>query len=342
MIDIYSHITTEKYRNALMKHAPKSAIGGKMVAGIPTLWDLDARFRIMDKYVGYRQVIVTSGGYPIEALAKGRDAAELARLANDEAAELVSKYPSRFVGAVATLPLDDTEAALKELDRAINELKLKGLVIYTPLYFTGKTPPAGGKPLDLPGLMPIYEKMAEYDLPIWIHPNPLCDLRIPDYTSESEAKYFAWQIFGWPYQDTLAQVRLIFSGVLEKYPNLKIINHHGGALVPFLEKRIEGMYNMAEKRVGLSFTKGLSKKPLYYFRMFYNDTATDGSTPGLMCAYAFYGAKHLLFGTDMPFDQDLGDEAIRNIIRAVEQMNIPAEDKRDIFEGNARRLLHLD
>ena len=342
IIDIYTHITTEKYRKAAFKHVPQSIMGSRMLEGIPTLWDLENRFRIMDQYDDYKQVIIVSG-CNVEAVAKGPDAVELARIANDEGAELVAKYPDRFLCAVANLPLNDTEASLKELDRAVNELKLKGIAIHTPLYFFNEKtkPPAGGKPLDSPELMPIYEKMAEYDLPIWIHPNPLCDLKTPDYTSESEAKYFGWQIFGWPYQDTLAQVRLIFSGILERYPNLKFINHHGGAMVPFLEQRIEGIYNMAEKRFGLAFTQGLSKSPLEYFRMFYNDTATGGSTPSLMCAYAFYGAEHLLFGTDMPFDQDLGDEVIRQTTRAVKQMDIPAEDKRAIFEDNAKRLLRL-
>lgn len=341
-IDIYTHITPMKYRNALFKHAPQSAMGKKMMEGAPTLWDLETRFHIMDRYDDYTQVITVSG-LPIEAVAKGRDAVELSRIANDEAAELVAKYPTRFLCAVANLPLDDTEAALKELDRAINDLKLKGIVIHTPLYFLSEEtqPPAGGKALDSPGLIPIYEKMAEYNLPIWIHPNPLCDLRTPDYTSESEAKYFAWQIFGWPYQDTLAMVRLVFSGILERYPNLKLINHHAGAMVPFFEKRITVIYNMAEVRWDAGFKQRLPKSPIEYFRMFYNDTAIGGSTDGLMCAYAFYGAEHLLFGTDMPFDMELGNEVIRETIRSVEQMDIPAEDKSAIFEGNAKRLLLL-
>ncbi len=128
-IDIYAHVCPEKYK----------------IEGIQTLWDLETRFRIMDHYDDYMQVITVIGG-PIEAVAKGPDAVELAKITNDEAAELVSKYPDRFLGAAANLPLDDTEAALRELDRAINELKLKGILIHTPLYFLseGVRPPAGG------------------------------------------------------------------------------------------------------------------------------------------------------------------------------------------------------
>ncbi len=342
IIDIYTHITPEKYRNALFKRV-QQAMGKKMMEGISTLWDLETRFRIMDRYDDYKQVIMVSG-IPVESVAKGKDAVELARIANDEAAELIAKYPDRFLAAVALLPLDDTEAALKELDRVVNELKLRGMAIHTPLYFfrDGAVPPAGAKSMDSPELMPVYEKMAEYDLPIWIHPNPLYDMKNPDYTSETEARYFAWQIYGWPYQDTLAQVRLVFSGILEKCPNLKIINHHAGGMVPFFEQRVNVSYDMAEAYWGLDLKQRLPKSPREYLRMFYADTALGGSTPGLMCAYDFYGAEHMVFGTDTPFDKDLGDVAIKATIESVERMNIPDKEKRAIFADNAKKLMLLD
>lgn len=337
-IDIYSHISTEKYRRAFSKHTPPSA--ARKIDEL--IWDLETRFRIMDRYDDYTQVIAITGT-PIETAAKGKDAVELAKLANDEAAELVVKYPDRFLCAVANLPLDDTDSALKELDRAINQLGLKGILIHTPLYFLseGTRPPAGGKPLDSPELLPIYEAMARYNLPIWVHPNPLCDFRTPDYTSETEAKYLGWQVFGWVYQDTLAMVRLVFSGILERYPNLKFIIHHAGAMVPYFEKRIAVGYKSVELIFSQHFKQKLIKSPREYFRMFYGDTAIGGSTPGLMCAYAFFGFEHLLFGTDMPWDNELGNEAIRETIRSVEEMDIPPEDKYAIFEGNAKSLLLL-
>ena len=99
---------------------------------------------------------------------------------------------------------------------------------------------------------------------------------------------------------------------------------------------------MHDARGGSNLRRGLTKEPIEYFRMFYSDTAVSGSTAALMCAHAFYGAGHLLFGTDMPFDMELGNEAIRETIRSVEQMDITAEEKTAIFEGNARKLLHCD
>jgi predicted TIM-barrel fold metal-dependent hydrolase len=342
-IDIYTHITTKAYGDAIAKHAPPAGLGKQMVESQPTLWDLDARFRIMDRYEDYMQVISMIGP-PIESVARGGDAVDLARIANDQAADLVAKHPTRFLCALANLPLGDTDAALKELDRAINDLKLKGIFLHTPLYFHNEKtkPPAGGKPLDSPELIPIYERMAHYNLPIWIHPNPLFDFKTPDYTSEAASKYSAWHIFGWPYQDTIAQVRLVFSGILERYPKLKFINHHAGGMIPFFERRMTSLCNMAERRVGANLKQHLTKSPRDYFRMFFNDTAIGGSTAALMCTYDFCGAKKMLFGTDMPFDMELGNEAIRETIRSVERMDIPEEEKQAIFEDNARRLLLLD
>ncbi len=343
-IDIYSHIVTQKYLDQVSKYVPSSIMESNRLHTQPTLINLDARFKIMDKYNDYTQVI-TMIGLPIESAAIGQDAIDLARVANDEIAGLVAKYPSQFLCGVAVLPLNDIEASLKELDRAINELKLKGIMIHTPLYMIKEKnqAPTISQGLDSPELMPIYERIAKYNLPIWIHPNPLWDFRIPDYTSEKEAKYKGWSIFGWPYQDTLAQVRLVFGGILEKYPNLKFIIHHAGAMLPFFERRLTTLCNNAEMRgrSGADIKQTLSLSPVEYFRRFYADTAIGGSTAALMCAYTFYGANHILFGTDVPFDMELGNESIREGIRAINQMNIPEQEKQLIFEGNAKQLLKL-
>ena len=135
---------------------------------------------------------------------------------------------------------------------------------------------------------------------------------------------------------------LVFSGILERYPSLKFINHHAGGMIPFFERRMTSLCNMAERRVGANIKQNLAKSPRNYFRMFYNDTAIGGSTAALMCTYDFCGAKKMLFGTDMPFDMELGNEAIRETIRSVEGMDIPDVEKQAIFEDNARRLLLLD
>jgi aminocarboxymuconate-semialdehyde decarboxylase len=135
--------------------------------------------------------------------------------------------------------------------------------------------------------------------------------------------------------------RLVMSGVLEKYPNLKIITHHCGGFVPYLEQRIIGAYDHAEMLRGAKYKQGLTKAPIDYFKMFYNDTAIYGSAPALMCAYAFCGAEHIVFGTDFPYDSQYGERYIRQTIQSVEQMNISDLEKKMIFEENARKLLRL-
>jgi predicted TIM-barrel fold metal-dependent hydrolase len=120
-------------------------------------------------------------------LAAPKNATELAMALNDEMAELVTRYPDRFPAGVACLPMNDTDAALKETDRAINQLRLRGVLIYTPV---------NDKPLDAPEFMPLYEKMSRYNLPILIHPMRNPDY--PDYRTETESKYRLYNTFGWP------------------------------------------------------------------------------------------------------------------------------------------------
>ena len=328
-IDVYPHIMPPKYRDRLFKKARKKFYLRDVTDATPTLWDLDERFRIMDQYEGLRQVLTIASPGLEDAVAP-KERVTLARIANDAMADLVATYPDRFVGAAACLPMNNIDAALAETDRAIRELGFKGIQLYSPTM---------DKPLDHPDFMPLYEKMAAYDLPIWIHPKR--DIEFADYRTENHSKYWIFSMFGWPYETTAAMTRLVFSGVLEKYPALKCITHHCGGMVPYFVERIIGGQDYAEKCLHAKFKKCLSTQPIEYYRRFYADTALYGSTPSLMCGYAFFGAEHVLFATDMPYDSEGGDRYIRQTIDAIEAMKIPKADKRKIFETNARRLLHL-
>lgn len=328
-IDVFPHILPKKYKEALYKIAPPNFYIQDVIETLPTLFDLEHRFRIMDKYEGLMQILTLSSP-PIEQMADSHKAVDLAKLANDEMAELVFKYPDRFAAAVACLPMNNMDATLKEVDRAINDLKCRGVQINTPI---------NDKPLDSPEFIPLYEKMAQYNLPIWIH--PVREVDFADYKTEKRSKYMIFHVFGWPYETAAAMTRFVFSGILEKYPNLKIITHHCGSMVPYLEQRIIGAYDHAEMLRGAKYKQGLTKSPIDYFKMFYYDTAIYGSTPGLICAYAFCGADHLLFATDFPYDSQYGERYIRQTIQSIEQMDISDLEKKMIFEDNARKLLRL-
>lgn len=328
-IDIFPHILPIKYKEAVWEAAPAGFYGQRPADSQPALWELERRFRIMDKYEGLVQVL-TLAVPPVEAIANPEKAADLAKLGNDEMAELVLKYPDRFVAAVAGLPMNNMDAALREVDRAITELKFRGVQVFSHI---------NDKPLDSPEFMPLYEKMSQYNLPIWIHPRS--GVTSVDYRSETESKYLNANTFGWPFETSVAMARLVYSGILEKYPNLKVIVHHAGAMIPFLEQRIISFQDTDEMLRRGNTKLGLTKAPIEYFKMFYADTAIYGNTPALMCAHAFFGADHLLFGSDMPFDCEYGDRFTRQTINAVEQMDVSDAEKKKIFEDNARSLLRL-
>jgi aminocarboxymuconate-semialdehyde decarboxylase len=300
-----------------------------MVDVLPTLYDMEQRFRVMDKFEDVVHVLTVSLP-PLENVTDKNKAISLAKMANDEMAELLVKYPDRFVAAIASLPMNDIDAALRETDRAIKDLNFRGVQIFTPMK---------DKPLDSPEFFPLYEKMAKYNLPIFIHPHR--DADYPDYRTEKESLYSLNTLFGWIYETSAAMIRLTYSGVMEKYPDLRIITHHSGAMIPFLEKRVIDFADFGDKLLKTDIKRNLRKPVRDYLKMFYVDTAIYGNTPGLMCSYALYGAKHMLFATDFPYDVEWGVRHNKATIESIQHMDISDAEKQMIFEDNARNLLHL-
>ncbi|MDD5006979.1 MAG: amidohydrolase family protein [Syntrophorhabdaceae bacterium] len=327
-IDSYAHILPVKFKEALYSSPNvKTWVKKQLEANVGT-FDYEVRFRLLDKYDCVQVLSLVTP--PIEDVAGPAEAVDLARRANDEMAELIYKYPDRFVAAVATLPLNDMEATLKEIDRAINNLKFRGVQIFSSI---------NGKPLDSPEFFPMYEKMAAYDLPLLIH--PVRGSTQADYPGEKDSKYGIWSIFGWPFETTAAMTRLAFSGVLDKFPGIKFMTHHLGGMAPYFEERIRDAYDMLEMRYPGNIKKGLLRSPVDYLKMFYADTAINGSLAGTACGLAFFGPEHVLFGTDTPFDSQLGFRLVREQIECIERLDITEAEKKLIFEGNARRIFRL-
>lgn len=329
-IDIYAHILPKKYFDELQKRAPGRFYMDKRFKNIPCLFDLETRFRIMDEFEGYVQVLTLSSP-PLEVVLGPKDAAELAQIANDEMAELVGKYPDRFFAAVAALPMNNIEAAEKELERAIEDLNMKGVQVYTNV---------NGKPLDDPQFHFLFERMAQYDLPIWLH--PARSERFSDYKTEDRSKYDVWFCFGWPYETAAAMTRIIFAGIFDQYPNLKIITHHLGGMVPYFADRIRGTYDQFGTRTDedRKILDQLKRHPCDYFKLFYADTALHGAwLPAIRCGLAFFGSDRVLFGSDMPFDVEGGSKYIRDAILAVEQVASSPAERKKLFELNAKRIL---
>ena len=307
-IDAFAHILPEKYLSMYKKKVP--AIENQIELRTPPVVDLDIRFRLMDRYPDVLQM-VTIANVPLEKNVSPKDAIELAHVSNDELAELVIKYPNRFFGGVANLPMNDMDAALEETDRAIRQLKLKGVQIFSRI---------NGEPLDTPKFRPLYKKMAEYDLPIWIHP---ATYEGGDMMPNGRAP-FDIGIFSWPFETTSAMYRLVTAGVFVEFPNLKFIVHHAGAMVPFFGERIKWVMSLVPQP-----HHNLHE----HFRKFYVDTAVYGNTPSLMCAYDYFGAGHMLFGTDAPLGPRWG--MVEDTIASIERMAIPDGDKERILKKNA-------
>lgn len=332
IIDVFSHLLTPRY---LRERNTRAGAGfgtqyAKYWRANPGLTDLDIRFRVMDQYPDVRQIL-TIAGPNIESITAPADSVECARIANDEMAELVAQHPDRFVTACACLPMNDVDATLREIERAIDELGFRGIEVFTDI---------NGKALDAPEFLPIFEKMQAYDLPILLHPRRTNSTS--DYATEDRSKFLVYTNFGWPFESSAAMARLAFGGVLERYPALKIITHHAGGLIPFFHKRIELSWDFNRERMGYqSDGQTLSRPPLDYYRLFYCDTAIQGNTSALMCAFEFFGADHMVFATDTPYDNELGTRVYRETIPAVHAMPIPDADRDRIFEGNARRLFRL-
>lgn len=209
IIDAYTHILPPKYQEGLEKKVtgrdPRlSTVRYSRI--VKPLLDLDARFKIMDAYDEYIQVISVASP-PIYDIAPPEVARDLCRIANDELAELVFKYPDRFAAGIACLPLTDPDAAVAEAERAIKDLRLRAVELHSDV---------AGKPLDAPEFLPLFEKMVELDRPVFLH--PMREATVADYPGEEMSKYRVWTNIGWPYATGLAMTRLVYSGVMEKVP----------------------------------------------------------------------------------------------------------------------------
>src|SRR6266851_795133 len=322
-IDIFNHIYPAGYHARLMKVAPDYKDIGKRMRGIPMLADLDERFRVMDTFDEYEQVLSLPTP-PIEIFARDADVADLARAANDGMAELVARHPRRFPGFVASLPYHDPDAAAREASRAIDELGARGIQMFTNVR---------GAPMSAPAYLPVFETLAERDLPIWLH--PFRGAEVADYKTEDRSQYEIWWTFGWPYETSAAMARLVFAGYFDRFPALKIITHHMGAMAPYFEGRVGPGWDQLGARTSdtdySAVLRSLSKRPLDYFKMFYADTALFGAFEPTVCGLRFFGAGHVLFASDAPFDPEKGPMYIRETIRIVDRLPITSDEREQIY-----------
>jgi uncharacterized protein len=331
-IDIFNHLYPKRFFEQFIADGAAGKDMGKRVANIPTLVDLDQRFRAMDEFGDFRQVL-TLPSPPLEALAGPDRSPAMARAANDQLAELVARHPDRFIAFVASLPLNNPDESLREMERAVTQLGARGIQIFSNI---------AGKPLDEPEFEPLFAEAARRDLAIWMHPARKADF--PDYRTEDKSKYEIWWTFGWPYETSVAMSRLVFNGTFDRFPDLKIITHHMGGMIPYFEGRVgHGWDQLGTRTSDVDYTallRSMKKRPIDYFRSFYADTALFGARAATRCGLDFFGADHVVFASDMPFEPAPGMYA-RETIEVIESLGLSAADKHKIYCGNAQRLLKL-
>jgi aminocarboxymuconate-semialdehyde decarboxylase len=328
MIDIFTHIFPERYFAEMTRASASLGSLAERFRAIPPLFDLGARFRQMDSAGADYQQIISLPNPPIEDMAEGTVATQLARAGNDAMAELCQKHADRFPGFVAALSLHDVDAAVAEAHRAIRDLGARGVQIFTNV---------AGRPLDDPRYAPVFATLAEHDLPVWLHPARTAAMT--DYAGEPRSRYEMWWCFGWPYETSVAMARLVFAGLFDRHPALKIITHHCGGMTPYYDGRIgAGMAFLGRRDQVEDYSKVLPslKRPhLDYFHDFYGDTAMFGGRAGLKAGLDFFGVDHIVFATDAPL------APIPETIAAVHELGLSPAAAEQVFSGNARRLLKM-
>jgi aminocarboxymuconate-semialdehyde decarboxylase len=323
IIDAYSHVCPEPLLDAIATRYP-----GAEAAALRKntyLFDGERRLRYMDR-IGVDQQVLTLVRPPMWLGMPRPIVHELTRVANDSIAEMAAAWPDRFI-PVGVLPVVDDEM-LAEFGRLHNDLGVPGVLIFSNIE---------GLPLDDPSMWPLYEAAAAADVPIWIHPQ--------------HGHSYPWlkrdlvdRLFGWPFETTLAMSRLVFGGVLQRYPDLKFVTHHLGGMVPYYASRADAMSQEIARYRDASLTEAsepLEGRPTDYFRKFYNDSMVNGSAAAMRCGLEFFGAERVMYGTDFPMGPNDGEDWPVEVLDTIRSLDLGAADLQLVLAGNLRRILRM-
>ncbi len=323
IIDAYSHVCPERLIEAINRDYPSAEAAA--LDSRPYLRDASKRVRFMDEVGIDVQVLVLVR--PPMWLGMPRDVMyRMMREAHLGIAAMVAEYPNRFVGTAVAPACDDR--ILSELQFAWDELGLVGAEIFSNVE---------SQPLDASEMWPLYEEAERRGLPLWIHPQHTSYLY--PWIKESLLD----RSLGWPFDTSLAMMRLVYGGVMERFPELKIVTHHLGGMIPYFGARLDAFdHEIAEYRAK-QLTGGaaveLTAPVGDYLRRFYNDTAISYSPATLRCGLDYFGPHHVMFGTDFPMGSADGETWTRDILRAIADTEMSSDDRRLLLSGNIQRLL---
>lgn len=332
-IDAFNHFFPKRLWDAMLEADGTARDIGQRMRGIPAIYDIDERFRVMDMFDDYTQIL-SLGMPPLESLGAPDQTEHFARLGNDGMAELVQKYPERFAGFIASLPMNSPNAAA-EAERAFTQLGANGLQIHTNV---------NGRALDNDEFFAVFEMAERHGKPVLLHPSRGANM--PDYLDEEKSHYEIWWTFGWPYETSAAMARLVFSGLMDRLPRLKVLAHHLGAMVPYFEGRVgPGMDQLGKRTTDEDLSlvlQRLKKRPADYFKDFYADTAVFGSRAATVCGLEYYGEDRVLFASDSPFDPERGPGYIRDTIKVLESIEMSQPMREKISFRNAQEFFGLE
>jgi len=240
---------------------------------------------------------------------------EYAQYSNEGISNICRRHPKHFVG-IASVPLKDTDRAIQEIRRAVKELGMKGVLIGSNI---------DGLFIDDVRFWPFFSEIEKLQIPIFVHP-------MTPPGNEAMNDYRLAPMIGYEMDLCLAVARVVFSGLMEKYPKLNFIISHLGGAIPYLISRIENCYNAYPE-----CREKISKNPLTYLHKIYFDTVSFYE-PALMCAYAFSKANYLIMGSDYP--HVIGD--IKRAVTSINDLPIPEIEKRMILGGNIKKMFKLE
>lgn len=348
IIDCYTHFSVRKWVSEMARLPdPKMNSVAKRMSLVwdinPNFVDLDTRIHDLDKYeIDIEVTMVHPADEPNLYKLSEIDNLRVCKLINDECANFQSRSKGR-IHTMGVAPLLASNDVLKEeMRRAVKDLGLKGFMVSSN---------EQGIPIDK--FKDFWAEAERLGALIYIHPYDGGDSQVTPY----EFDYDLMHVMGWPYQTTLMLCRLVFSGVMKDHPNLKIVGHHMGGMIPFYAGRISESYRKATPRFskggdkqvedyGARATSVLSNvgldKPIFdYFKMFYFDTAVGGSAYAVKCGYDTIGADHIIFGTDYPWGPDSGRERLATYPGMVRDAISSSADLEKIFSGNVLKLLGI-
>ena len=332
MIDAFCHVMPARIYERLLALSPGNPSLNAFKT-LPELWDRDKHLALVEEFPDYRQVLSLANP-PLELVAGPEASPDLARFVNDEMAAFCATRPDRFAGFIASMPMNNPDGCVAEAERAMTQLGACGVQVFTNV---------AGKPLSAPEYAPLFETMVAHDRPVWIH--PMRPATHADYPGEALSENEIWFTFGWPYETSACVTRLIYSGLLDRLPALKIITHHMGGMIPYFAEKIglgfSQIFHGSPGHNPAAERAGLQQQPLEYYRMLYADTALNGSAAATRCGHDFFGTAHSLFATDAPFDSQGGRGLIRGTIAAIEALDITPAERALIFDGNARALFGI-